>query len=330
MRLSRRHQQALQEGGNLIGLSVAAALSAATLNFLPLLIALVAETAYLLFVPDSRWYEQRLARRHDAEIARRRAELKDRILPQLSAGVRNRFLRLERVRDDIAAHPPDPRLLVADDGWFREVLRKLDFLLDKFLQFAQKELQFRAYLQSIVEEVRNERRVPPRGPRPGSAVWIPDPPRDTRKSRGDRSRGRRGEEGILEEPERAGPAEAEQLWVQRSVEEIQGHYSEEMDGLRTQLQNDSDGSTRAVLEKRLAILERRREFIGKLGRIVTNLSQQIHLLEDTFGLINDEVRTRPPEQVLADIEDVVTQTQTMTEVLEEVAPMEQMMTRMVE
>ena len=31
-------------------------------------------------------------------------------------------------------------------------------------------------------------------------------------------------------------------------------------------------------------------------------------MEDTFGLINDEIRARSPEQVLADIEDVVLQT----------------------
>jgi hypothetical protein len=39
-------------------------------------------------------------------------------------------------------------------------------------------------------------------------------------------------------------------------------------------------------------------------------------------LISDEIRARPPEQVLSDIDDVVFQTKTMTELLEEVAPYE--------
>jgi hypothetical protein len=47
-------------------------------------------------------------------------------------------------------------------------------------------------------------------------------------------------------------------------------------------------------------------------------------MEDTFGLINDEIRARSPEQVLADIEDVVNQTDNLTETLQEVSPFDQM------
>ena len=61
-----------------------------------------------------------------------------------------------------------------------------------------------------------------------------------------------------------------------------------------------------------------------------NLNHQLELLEDTFGLISDEIRARPPEQVLADIEDVVSQTNTMTQVLEEMAPYEQSLARMMQ
>jgi hypothetical protein len=51
-------------------------------------------------------------------------------------------------------------------------------------------------------------------------------------------------------------------------------------------------------------------------------------LEDTFGLINDELRARSPEQVLVEIEEVVAQTHTMTTVLDEVASFEQMLQRL--
>lgn len=46
-------------------------------------------------------------------------------------------------------------------------------------------------------------------------------------------------------------------------------------------------------------------------------------MEDTFGLINDEIRARSPEQMLADIDDVVLQTDSLTEALQEVAPFDQ-------
>ncbi len=86
---------------------------------------------------------------------------------------------------------------------------------------------------------------------------------------------------------------------------------------------ETDASTKAVLEKRIQVLTQRSEGVGKIGRILTNLQYQLSLLEDTFGLINDQIRARSPEQVLADIEGVVDQTDSMTQLLEELAPYEQ-------
>jgi hypothetical protein len=84
----------------------------------------------------------------------------------------------------------------------------------------------------------------------------------------------------------------------------------------------------AVLGKRLDVLPRRSDFVGKSGKILVNLDQLLELVEDTFGLINDEIRGRSPEQVLTDIDDVVWQTDSMTQVLEQIAPIEQNMARM--
>jgi|GEM_PF-2113399 len=48
------------------------------------------------------------------------------------------------------------------------------------------------------------------------------------------------------------------------------------------------------------------------------------LLEDTFGLINDEMFARKPEEeILADIEDVISQTDSMARVLTEMSANEQ-------
>ncbi len=273
--MKNRYLAALQEQYNLLGLGSLAALSAATLNPLPILVGLVVEAAYLIFVPDTKWYETRLSRQHDAEVRAQREQLKNEILPKLRPTLQTRFAKLEEERADIDRQAADDKL------WMREVLRKLDFLLDKFLQFALKDEQFRVYLY----ETRNEKL--------GASVHLPPEPTDQ--------------------------------WARETVELLQQDFDGDITKVAEQFERETDVNTRAVLEKRLEVLKRRRDFIARIGKIVANLSQQLHLLEDTFGLISDELLARPPEQVLGDIEDVVSQTKTMTEVLEEMAPYERML-----
>ncbi len=301
---TNRYLEALKENFNVVGLTTAAALSAATLNPLPLLAGLAFEAAYLLFVPDSRWYDVRLAKRYDAAVAHRRQALKEQVLPTLRPAMQARFGHLEVIRGQINAQP------VEGQTWFREVLRKLDYLMEKFLLFAGKEAQFRSYLQSLLQELGVE----------------PHLARDTGYDLGLAGDG---------PARRARPAPAERLpldrderWVQQAIAAVQARYQTEMEDLRRLHENETDGNTKNILEKRLDVLQRRREFAGKIGKILSNLNHQLQLLEDTFGLINDEIRARSPEQILSDIEEVVWQTDTMTKVLDEVAPLEQMVARL--
>lgn len=273
--MKNRYLAALQEQYNLLGLGSMMALSAATLNPLPILVGLVAEAAYLIFVPDTKWFESRLSRQHDAEVRAQREQLKSEILPKLRPTLQTRFARLEEERADI------DRQAAADKLWMREVLRKLDFLLDKFLQFALKDEQFRVYLyEARLEKLGGNKGTPP---------------------------------------------EPTDKWARETVELLQQDYDGDIAIIETNFERETDENTRAVLAKRLEVLKRRRDFIARMGKIVANLSQQLHLLEDTFGLISDELLARPPEQVLGDIEDVVSQTKSMTEVLEEMAPYERML-----
>lgn len=310
-----RYLEAARENLNVVGLSTAAALSMATLNPLPLLVGLVAEAAYLLFVPDSKWYEERLAKRHDAEIERRRQRLKDQVFQGLRPEMQDRFSRLETTRQEMTSQGP------AGEKWFREVLRKLDYLLEKFLLFASKEIEFRTYLQGVLAEVRSERQRS-RGPRSGELQmdW------DIRRAGSNRGRGSSGKNAGESRP--GAPLDPSDRWVQSTIEEIQDHYNREVENLRSLVEKEQDLNTQAVLEKRLDVLQRRHEGVGKIGRILVNLNHQLKLLEDTFGLINDEIRARSPEQVLADIEDVVWQTDTMTKLLEDMAPYEAMVARL--
>jgi hypothetical protein len=350
--IRNRYLEALKESYNVIGLTTAVAISAAALNPLPLLVWLVAEAAYLVFVPDSKWYEMRLAARYDAEVVQRREELKARTLPLLRPEMRERFVRLEEMRASIGAQ--------GNEAWLREVLRKLDFLLEKFLQFASREVQFRSYLLSVRDEVRDEvrdqafddARADPGALRRGPTL-IDINNSSGRRGRDDRgrddddddrsNRGRRGKSGPRRLPPiplgvgpppptaqtqprpaaRQRPSDDDSddpdRWVSKTVSEVQSYYDYQLDELKQMAEAEPDPGTKAVLEKRFDVLQRRREFVGKIGRIQTNLVHQLMLLEDTFGLISDEIRARPPEQVLADIEDVVMQTNTMTQALEEVA-----------
>jgi hypothetical protein len=332
MPTENRYLKAFQEQANIVGLTTAVALSAATLNPLPLLLGLVAEAAYLLFVPDSHWYEARLSQQYDGEVEKRRQELKDRVVPTLRPEMQTRFTRLEEMRARISAQP------LEGQTWFREVIRKLDYLLEKFLQFAAKEEQFRTYLASLMEEARGatEGHSGRKGSRSQTAedvlrdIWVLDDARAPRP----RERGQRDARNRPPKDEPAPPAEdgpfldPDERRVQEVIHQIQAFYDREMDSLRKLVEQEQDFNTRAVLEKRLDVLWRRHEFVEKTGKIVTNLNHQLHLLEDTFGLINDELQARSPDQVLADIEDVVSRTDTMTEVLEEMAPYEQLVARL--
>jgi len=277
--MKNRYLAAFQEQHNLIGLAGAVALSAAMLNPLPFLAALVAEAAYLIFVPDSKWFDKRLAAKHDAEVEAHRAQLKAETLPKLRPSLRARFERLEEARRGIE------RQAAPDKKWMREVLRKLDFLLEKFLQFAVKDQQFRAYLLQAQQEIH-----PMPMPQGGTDAL-----------------------------------ELNDKWTRDCVQFLQAAYTRDLDQLQAQRDDEKDDSTKAILEKRLEVLGRRRDFIGRIGKIIANLTQQLALLEDTFGLISDELLARAPEQVLGDIDDVVSQTNAMTQVLEELAPFERML-----
>lgn len=320
MKSSNRYLEAFKENFNLVGLAGTAALAMGFTTPIPLVVGLVAEVAYLLFYADSRWYAVRLAKKFDADVEARRTTLKNQVLPRLQPAMRTRFLHLEEVRRGISDNAGD------DKDWFREVLRKLDFLLEKWLQFATKEVQFRAYLEATL---RDECRinVPTRAasPMPDTTPAMPHGvTRTTRRGAMTGASAPQSQQGQDAVPLNAA-RDPEEVWTQNAIRRIQAHYDGEMEGIRQDAASDNDESTKAVLSKRLEVLQRRREFVGKIGRIQTNLNHQLNLLEDSFGLVSDEIRARPPQQVLSDIEDVVSQTNTMTQLLEEVAPYEQLL-----
>lgn len=318
MRVAKRYLEAFKEDLNIIGLTAAAALSAATLNPLPLLASLVAEAAYLLYVPDSRWYDSRRSKRYDAEVESRRAQLKDRIVPTLRQQLQERFTQLEQMRIQINAQS------IEGEAWFRDVLSKLDYLLEKFLMFASRETQFRSYLDSVRHEMAGEKQ---RAKKNQTLLQEP-PPVDGRRRGAPVSSFDKGAHKQSQAPPDEAVADTDEQWVKETVVEIQCSYDNEIAKIVKAREQEREPDTLAILEKRLEVIERRKEFVGRMQKVLLNLNHQLRLVEDTFGLINDELRARSPEQLLADIEEVVGQTESMTRVLEEIAPYEQMVARM--
>jgi len=319
-----RFREALKENANLLGMAGMVALSAALLTPIPLFFGIAAEAAYLLFVPDSKWYEVRLSKRFDAEVETRRRQLKEKVFPTLRPDVQSRFERLEVVRSQITTQAQE------DPQWFREVLRKLDYLLEKFLLFAGKEVQFRTYLESLLAEVRG---APPR------VASVPDfdigawtrSERRRNHNRGNRDREdvpRRALSASEQPTDAVSPSDSDERRIQEMITEVQGAYERERERILQLIEKEQDADTKAILEKRADVMQRRCEFVGKMGKILANLNHQLSLVEETFGLINDEIRARSPEQILADIDEVVVATDSMTQTLEELAPYEQLASRL--
>lgn len=284
--MTNRLLAAFKENGNILGLASAAALSAALLNPIPLLVGAVIETAYLLFVPNSAWYRDRLTRREENDVEGRRQRLRGQTLPLLRPEMRKRYERLEEVRRQIEAQSRDNAV------WLGDILHKLDYLLETFLAFGLKEQEFRNYLQSLLIATRGNAM-------PGLASRVPN----------------------------TFPSTMPDSWVPQAVVEVQSDYIRAIAALQQTLAHEADSNSHAILQKRIDVLLRRQEYVGKMGKTLTNLTYQLQLVEDTFGLINDEVRARSPEQVLSDIDEVVTQTDVMTKTLAEIAPLDQMMAR---
>lgn len=284
-----RYLEAFKEGGNLVGLTTLAAASAALLTPLPLAGGLVAEAVYLLCVPNTNWYALRLSRRNDVKVEERRRQLKDQTLPLLEPEMQARFTRLEEICRQINTESPQ------DQKWFLEVLRKLDYLLEKFLLFAAKQTEFRAYLGN---------------------VWLDECGEHYRQTVARQQHSRVGAACSSSVP-RIPPPPMNR--VPQLVKDIQASYAAEVAQVETLRKDETDENTKMVLDKRIEVLQQRTEGVGKIGRILTNLQYQMSLLEDTFGLINDQIHARPPEQVLADIDGVVYQTESMTKLLDELA-----------
>jgi hypothetical protein len=288
MRIPQILKSVFLEPFNLIALVAAGLVFAVSGEFGVLFGAAFVEAAYLIFTPGSEWYkkryEEKLEQGHTAE----REDLKNKLLPELTPEDRTRYERLRMAREAMD-RTLDPRMRTE----LEEVLRKLDYLLDRFLIFAGKRVQYRRYLlamqypdQALTMEKRAERR---RTLQPsGHGGWTPS------------------------------LAEVEQILPQ-----VRRKLDQRVSEISSEIEREQDATNKDVLIKNLQIVEKRRERIEQIGKIIVNLDRQLELTEDTFGLINDEIRARSPRQILDDVSEVVTQAELTTQILEAAAPFDE-------
>ncbi|MBX3276720.1 MAG: hypothetical protein KF868_01835 [Acidobacteria bacterium] len=84
----------------------------------------------------------------------------------------------------------------------------------------------------------------------------------------------------------------------------------------------SDEATRQLHEKNVAILRRRIQTFDDIERSVKRVEAQLQMIENFFGLVNDQVVTMPtPEHISAlDFDTLLSSIETTREILQQTAP----------
>lgn len=305
MRIPYNYKSAFCETLNWLFMGLAVFVTLTSQSVAVLFAAAAVEFGYLLFVPDSALYKDILAERAMRQRQRDRAQLKRQMLPRLLPADRQRFLRLEMLRNQI------PAAAGVSAAEMSSICRQMDVLLDKFLEFGGKNAHYRSYL---VEMVR-----PAPGPLQTGAPWL------------DRLVDLAGtllneKQEVVKIPVGGTPRRVTD--VAAIIEEIRKDQDVRLQQVQASIDQQASEANKQVMAKNLEVLKKRRERIGELGDIITNLECQLDLIDSTFGLISDQVRTQAPEQILRDITDVVTQTETTTKLLADTAPMEQALNRL--
>jgi vacuolar-type H+-ATPase subunit I/STV1 len=84
----------------------------------------------------------------------------------------------------------------------------------------------------------------------------------------------------------------------------------------------ADAATRSLHEKNVEILRRRLHTFDDIERSVKRVEAQLQMIENFFGLVNDQVVTMPtPEHILAlDFDSLLSSIETTKEILQQTAP----------
>jgi flavodoxin len=139
---------ALKEPAHIIGVGAVCAATFALLNPIPLAAGVIAEAAYLLFVPTSNWYRSRLDRADVLERKAKLSRLRDDVVASLGQEIAHRYERLEATRTTIMQSRADGSGLSSGD-----LDLKLDLLQQRFLEFASQRHNFSQHLKQVLDQL---------------------------------------------------------------------------------------------------------------------------------------------------------------------------------
>ena len=301
--MESRIKTAFNEQENMIGMAAFAGLSIFLLNPIPLIIGAALEVAYLLFVPDSNWYNNKLVARQKELAKERRDALKQKVYESGGQEYLEKYAQLKSVRtqlDDDYTSRPD----------WRDVIDRLDTLLGKYLEFSLQDTRLRQYLDSLSDQAEQ-----------GLPGLLKPKNKETTELRARLMQSQQAAENFSDETVR---------WVETEMASIRMYFQSQISAIQ-QLINEEEiriaagtgsANNRDTLQKRIEIQAMSLNQAEKIGQGLVNLNQQMALMEETIRLINGQIKSKQPGQVLLDIENLVDQSETVSNFLHDIAPFE--------
>jgi hypothetical protein len=199
-----------------------------------------------------------------------------------------RYAELTRRQAEIAAGLPD------GSPWSTEIVGRLDGLREQFLRFARKRQEYRALLRGLADAA---------GAAPLDPFGRPLPPR--------------GRERALA----AADIETVMTWVREGYDRRQAEAERER-------ARESDPEGQALAERRQEVTGQLRATVDEIGRAARNVERQLDLVCDSFRLIHAQLGSRPPEQLVPEVEAVTRSSQALADALAELAPLEEQIQRL--
>ncbi len=307
------YKKAFQEPANLIGLAAVVASSFAFLQPDIAAVGAVIEAAYLLFIPTTKWYMNRLTGLSSVSSNMSDAERLAAKVATLPTDLQARYTRLVQLRTDIESK------LKQQVSFPTEVVAKLDTLMTQFVDLGITQTQFITYLQSLVSAASTKGAI-----QSSSGQSVQYPPiagsRTSQYYQGNNYRDAVPQQQPLDFNQLSLQATAKtEKWVQWAVGRAQSEYNDELN--RLDPDSETDPALKDIKIKRVDIISRRNEHLTKLSKGILNSLMQMQLIEDTVGLIDDQVSTQSPEQVVSEIDSLMQQTDILTKSLSDVQQM---------
>lgn len=148
------YKEAFNETGNIVGLVIAGALSAATLNPIPLFIGAGLEALYMLFMPDSKFYKRlvglrrSIAEKEQAENTEKLSkEMQIANLEKHDSNLFSRYKKLKKIHTEILERINQPSKTTAN--LMNVELEKINYLLDSYINFLDTYVQYKDYLGQV-------------------------------------------------------------------------------------------------------------------------------------------------------------------------------------